>query len=81
MLDQHGQFAIHFPPGKFSVMALVLLFFAALGTLNSSSFRKLMLKPGRDVGEVSPLLKLLLIASGALSLGFSLVVLFGPGNA
>ncbi len=75
LLDQHGQLPPRFPPGKFSLAALLLLFLAALGTLRNARFRRLMLKPGRDIGEVTPLLRLLLFISGLMALGLLLMLL------
>ncbi len=80
LLDQRGQIPPHSPPGIFSLIALLSLFLAVLETLRNARFRRLMLKPGRDIGEVTPFLKLLLLVSGSMSLGL-LVMLLGRGNS
>lgn len=64
-------------PSTLAVLALALVFAAALLIKTNQKIAKLFLKPGRYVGEISPTLNLLLLVSGLMSVGFSAMLLMG----
>ena len=51
-------------PGAFVLLALAVLLFASLAAERSSAFQRLVLKPGRSVGEIRPTLRLIQLVSG-----------------
>lgn len=59
-------------PGPLSLLALALFFATAAAGLRISAVQTFLLKPGRSVEEVRPLLRLMMIVSG---LGFVMVTL------
>ena len=50
-------------PGAFVLLALAVLLFASLAAERSSAFQRLVLKPGRSVGEIRPTLRLIQLVS------------------
>jgi|KBSSwiStaDraftv2_1062776.scaffolds.fasta_scaffold23174_6 hypothetical protein len=64
-------------PGLFVLLALALLFATAMSVLRSAAIQSWVLKPGRSVGEIRSLLLFLLLVSGMLLVGFTLVALLG----
>ena len=50
-------------PGPFFLLALGLVSVATLAALSVPAFQRIVLKPGRRVGEIRPLLLLLLLVS------------------
>ena len=60
-------------PGPFSVLAMALLCAASLATLHSASFRRLVLKPDRDLNEIRPMLNLIVLVTGLMTLVFTLL--------
>ena len=67
-------------PGPFTVAPLLFLFVLSIGTLKFPLFQRLVLKPGRSVGEIRPLLRLLTFISGFLLVIFSLLLVCGAFN-
>jgi hypothetical protein len=65
-----------FGPGM--ALAPALLFAAALATKLSPAVQRLVLKEGRSIGEVSPILNLILPVAGFLAAGFSLALALDP---
>lgn len=64
-------------PGPFSCVALLLVFALSVGTLRLSSLQQLVLKPGRNVGEIRAMLRLLAFISGIMLVAFSIFLLTG----
>lgn len=62
LLDRYR--APAFAPGLFALLALGLTIAAAVAILRVEAFRQLVLKPGRHIGEIRPLLNLLLFVGG-----------------
>ena len=62
--------------GPFSLLPLGLLLAAAIAVIHVPAFQKLVLKPGRDVGEIRPFLNLISFIAGVLFVVFSLILLF-----
>jgi len=60
-------------PGLSSMLVPGLLFAISIATSWSNAFQRLILKQGRDVGEIRPALNLLMIASGILLVGIGSV--------
>jgi len=56
---------------------LIFAFALSVGTLMSPELQRLVLKPGRSVGEIKPFLRLLAFISGILLIVFS--ILFASG--
>jgi hypothetical protein len=56
-------------PGLSSMLVPGLVFAFSIATFRSNAFQRLILKQGRDVGEIRPALNLLMIASGILLVG------------
>ena len=50
-------------PGAFVLLALAVLLFASLATERSPAFQQWVLKPGRSVGEIRPVLRLIQLVS------------------
>ena len=46
------------------LLALAVLLFASLAAERSSAFQRLVLKPGRSVDEIRPVLRLIQLVSG-----------------
>lgn len=67
-------------PGPFAVVALLFVFALSVGTLKSARLQRLVLKPGRSVGEIRPILRLLAFVSGTLVIFLSSVLAFGGFN-
>lgn len=68
-------------PPRFGIgMALApgLLFAAVLATKLSPAAQRMVLKEGRSVGEISPMLNLVLPIAGFLAVGFSFAMAFAP---
>lgn len=62
-------------PGLFACIALLLLFTLSVATLRSPSVQRLVLKPGRSVGEIRAVLRLLAFISGIMLVAFSIFLL------
>lgn len=67
-------------PGPWTLAALALVFSAALGTLLTPEMQKLVLKPGRSVGEIEPFLLLLVGVSGMMLVILTLFTLLGVAH-
>jgi hypothetical protein len=64
-----------FSPGLFSVLGLALVFVASLIAPRSARLQARLLRPGRHIGEVVPLLNLLKITSGLMLMMFTFYLL------
>ncbi len=64
-------------PDWLVLVPLLMVFGLSIGTLYSPRLQCLILKPGRNVGEIQPLLRLLVCVSGVLSVVFSILVATG----
>ena len=62
-------------PGPFTLCALAILFLGAVAVRTSETVQAVVLKPGRSVGEISPLLSLLQLVSGFMLLIMGMPVL------
>jgi hypothetical protein len=62
-------------PGPLSLLSLGLTFAAIIAAIRVSAFQRLILKPGRSIGEVRPVLNLLLFITGVLLAVFSLIAI------
>jgi hypothetical protein len=70
-------------PPQLGLSALVALAFAfafSIGTLRSPRLQHLVLKPGRSVNEIRPLLRLLAFVSGIVLVIFSIIFACGGFN-
>ncbi len=63
--------------GVFSFIAIVLLFVSVSWLKRSDSLQKLVLKPGRSVNEIRPILHLLQFISGAGAVALSIQLFAG----
>lgn len=67
--------SISFPlPGPWALVALLFAFALSIGTLKSPRLQQCVLKPGREVGEIRPFLRLLAFVSGLILIIFSIVL-------
>jgi hypothetical protein len=64
-------------PGPFVLAPLLFAFALSVGTLMSPKLQRIILKPGRNVGEIRPFLRLLAFISGLLLVIFSILLAFG----
>jgi hypothetical protein len=64
-------------PGPLILLPLAFVFVFSFGTLKSALLQRIILKPGRDVGEIRPFLRLLAVISGFLLVGFAISLAFG----
>ena len=64
-------------PVVFGVVALPLVFITSLLIKSNAKLAGLFLKPGRHIGEITPMLNLLIFVSGLMSLGLSAMLLMG----
>jgi len=64
-------------PGPFTILPLAIAFAACLGALYSPALQRLLLKPGRHIGEIRPFLRLLIFILGILLVVFSTLVASG----
>ena len=62
-------------PGPFSLLALGLTLAAVIAAIRVPAFQQLILKPGRSIGEVRPVLNLLLLITGVMLPVFSLIAI------
>lgn len=67
-------------PGPFVIAALVLVLSLSLATLGSPKVQSLVLKPGRQIGEVRGLVGLLAVVSGAMLVILSVILASGGFN-
>jgi hypothetical protein len=72
MLLQHRM-----PPmrGPFLLLAIGLVLASCIATIQVPAFQRLVLKPGRSVGEIRPILNLLLLVSGSMFVVLSLMAI------
>jgi len=68
-------------PGPFMLAPLLFAFVLSVGTLKSPQLQRIILKPGRNVGEIRPFLRLLAFISGFLLVVFSILLATGAFNA
>lgn len=59
-------------PGLFSCIALLFMFALSVATLTSPSVQRLVLKPGRSLGDIRGVLRLFALVSGIMLVGFSI---------
>jgi len=59
-------------PGLFSCIALLFMFALSVATLTSPSVQRLVLKSGRNLGEIRGVLRLLALVSGIMLVAFSI---------
>jgi hypothetical protein len=64
-------------PNPLMLVPLIFALVASVGTLVSPELQRLVLKPGRSVGEIKPLLRLLAFVSGLLLMIFSILIALG----
>jgi len=67
-------------PGWRACIALLVIFCSSIGTLYSSTLQSMVLKPDRKIGEIKPLLRLLVLISGVMFVGFSIALSSGAFN-
>jgi len=65
------------PVALLFLLPLAMAFAFCLGTLKSPSFRRIVLKPGRSVGEIRPILRLIGFITGIMLLVFSIAMALG----
>jgi hypothetical protein len=73
-----GQVPSH--PSPLILAPLIFAFTLSIGTLKSSQLQRIILKPGRSVGEIRPFLRLLAFISGLLLVIFSILLICGAFN-
>jgi len=64
-------------PGPLILAPLFFAFALSVGTLKSPKLQRIILKPGRNVGEIRPFLRLLVFISGFLLVIFSILLSCG----
>jgi hypothetical protein len=74
-LDRPGFAPTHSAPGPYVLLALAVLFGLATLLPRSHWLQQLFLREGRDVGEVSSLLRLVQLVSGVMLVGFGIAFL------
>jgi hypothetical protein len=62
--------------GPMALLAVALVFAGTLSVLRLPAAQRIILKPGRSVGEIRPFLRLLQFVSGVMFVGLSLFILF-----
>lgn len=67
-------------PGPSTLAPLFFAFALSVGVLKFPPLQRLILKPGRNVGEIRPLLRLLAFISGLLLIIFSILLACGAFN-
>lgn len=67
-------------PGPFALAALLFAFAFSFGTLTSPRLQRIILKPGRSVGEIQPFLRLLAFISGIMLVVLSILLACGGFN-
>lgn len=63
-------------PGPLMLLAVAFLFAGALAVLRLPAAQRIVLKPGRSVGEIQPYLRLVLLVSGMMLVVLPFFVLF-----
>ena len=58
-------------PGFYGLLALLMLFLTSLAAVRSEAFQALILKPGRSVLEIRPMLNLVQLISGVMLIAFA----------
>jgi len=58
-------------PGFYTLLALLMLFLTSLVAARSEAFQALILKPGRSVSEIRPVLNLVQLISGVMLIAFA----------
>jgi len=76
MLDMLSHLQIPSAPGPLSALALGIAFAATAAFIRLPALHHLVLKPGRNIGEIRPFLNLLLLITGILFVVFSLFAVF-----
>lgn len=66
--------------GIFTCVGLLLVFCLSVGTLKSPKIQNLILKNGRSVIEIKPILRLLAFISGVMLISCSMIYAFGGFN-
>jgi hypothetical protein len=64
-------------PGPFILAPLLFAFALSVGTLMSPKLQRIILKPGRSIGEIRPFVRLLAFISGILLVTFSILLASG----
>ncbi len=67
----------HESPGPFELIALLFVFTFSTAAQKSATLQKLILRDGRQIGEIKQFLQLLQLVTGMLFLGFSIAYLLG----
>jgi len=67
-------------PGPLVLAPLLFAVALSLGTLRSTRLQRIILKPGRSVGEIRPLLRLIAFISAFLLIIFSILLACGAFN-
>jgi hypothetical protein len=75
LLDMLWQHRTSPMPGGFSLLAISLVLASCIATIQAPAFRQLVLKPGRSIGEIRPILNLLLLVSGSIFVVLSLMAI------
>jgi hypothetical protein len=73
--NRPGQFPSH--PGPFILAPLIFSFLLSIGTLKSPRLQRIILKPGRSIGEIRPFFRLLAFISGLLLVILSILIATG----
>jgi hypothetical protein len=70
---------IHARPGAFALLAMILVFTLSSALPYSGGLQRVVLRPGRSVGEIKQFLRLLQIVTGLLSLIAGSFLVFSRG--
>ncbi|MGB8353027.1 MAG: hypothetical protein WCD79_03995 [Chthoniobacteraceae bacterium] len=67
-------------PGITSLVVLGLSLTTAIATIRIPAFQRLILKPGRHIGEIRPFLNLLILIGSILFIAFAIICAFNLGS-
>jgi hypothetical protein len=82
LLDSHGRSDhVSQHPSPLILAPLVFIFAVSLGTIKLPALQRIVLKPGRSVGEIRPLLGLLALVSFMLLVVFTILLFTGALTA
>ncbi len=77
LLDLHSRRRFEGLPGSSALLALLFVFALSLGMLKSPRVQRLVLNPGRDIGEIRTAVKLVAFISGFMLAIFSIIFACG----
>jgi hypothetical protein len=67
-------------PGPFTLVPLTLVLLVCIGALTLPGIQRVILKPGRSIGEIKPFLRLLAFVCALMLAIFSILLASGAFN-